>query len=141
MGGAAQIGPETAEAFLARVVPEGRRAEAERLDAIFRAATGFQPRVWSGRILGYGRYAYRYASGHGGESLATGFAPGKAKISIYILPGYDEFGEILARLGPHRLGKACLYLRRLDGVDAAVLAQLIRAGLDLLSTRWTVLPE
>jgi hypothetical protein len=92
-------------------------------------------------MLGYGRYAYRYASGHAGESLATGFAPGKAELAIYILPGFADFGEILADLGPHRKGKACLYIRRLDAVDEAVLARLIRAGLDDLATRWTVLPD
>ena len=134
-------GPETPEAFFSRIHPAARRTEAVRLDAIFRAVTGFRPQVWAGRMLGYGRYAYRYASGHAGESLATGFAPGKAELAIYILPGFADFGEILADLGPHRKGKACLYIRRLDAVDEAVLARLIRAGLDDLATRWTVLPD
>jgi hypothetical protein len=70
--------------------------------------------------------------------LATGFAPRKADLSIYILPGSGNFGPILARLGPHRMGKACLYLRHLADVDEAVLRDLIAAGLDDLRQRWVV---
>lgn len=127
-------------AFLAAVEPEKRRAEAQRLDAIFREVTGFPTRLWGPSILGYGRYAYRYESGHSGVTLATGFSPRKAEIVIYILPGYADFAPILAGLGPHRLGKSCLYLRNLDRVDESALRRLIRAGLDDLSTRWTVEP-
>jgi len=125
---------------LARVEPERRRADAERLDAIFRQATGFAPQIWTGGIVGYGRYRYTYASGHAGEFLATGFAPRKANLAVYIMPGYAEFGHILADLGPHTRGKACLYLTRLDRIDAAALARLIRAGLDDLARRWPVTP-
>jgi hypothetical protein len=127
-------------AFLADVQPPERQAEALALDAIFRQATGFSPRLWAGSMVGYGRYAYRYDSGHSGVSLATGFAPRKAELVVYILPGYADFAGLLARLGPHRLGKSCLYLRRLQGIDTGILAEMIRAGLADLSTRWTVEP-
>jgi hypothetical protein len=129
-----------AAAFLAAVEPPARRDEAARLDAIFRRATGFGPRLWGGSMLGYGRYAYRYESGHSGVSLATGFAPRKAELVLYILPGHAGYAPILADLGPHRLGKACLYLRRLEGVNEAALDRLIRAGLADLGSRWTIEP-
>jgi hypothetical protein len=125
-------------AFLAAVTPDQRRAEAAALDALFREATGYAPRLWAGSMVGYGRYAYRYDSGHSGVSLATGFAPRKAELVVYILPGYANFAPQLAQLGPHRLGKSCLYLRRLQGVDLAVLAGMIRDGLADLATRWTI---
>lgn len=121
-------------------VEESRRAEAERLLGIFGAVTGWEPRLWGPSMVGFGRYEYRYDSGHAGESLATGFAPRKADLSIYILPGYADFGAILARLGPHRLGKSCLYVRRLAAVDEGVLRELIRAGLEDLGRRWPVHP-
>jgi hypothetical protein len=132
--------PLDREAFLSGVEGPERRAEAERLLAIFGDVTGFLPRMWGASMVGFGRYQYRYDSGHSGESLATGFAPRKAELSIYILPGYADYGDILARLGPHRLGKACLYLKRLDRVDEAALRALIRAGLEDLGRRWTVHP-
>ena len=125
--------------WLAGVDP-ARREEAERLLAIFAEVTGWEPRLWGPSMVGFGRYAYRYESGHGGESLATGFSPRKAELSVYILPGYGDFGTILQRLGPHRTGKACLYIKRLSAVDEGVLRELIRAGLDDLRSRWEVHP-
>lgn len=132
---------EGAEDFLAAVEPEARRAEAARLDAIFREVTGWSPRMWGPSMVGYGRYAYTYDSGHSGVAMATGFAPRKAELVVYILPGYADFGAMLADLGPHRLGKSCLYLKRLAGIDEAALKRLIRAGLDDLGQRWTVEPS
>lgn len=90
-------------------------------------------------MIGYGRYAYRYASGRSGEFLATGFAPRKVELSIYIMPGYQDFADLLAELGPHRKGKSCLYIRRLEAVDQQVLATLIRKGLEDLGAQWPVM--
>lgn len=131
--------PLSREAWLAGVEP-ARREEAERLLALFGEVTGWEPRLWGPSMVGFGRYVYRYDSGHGGESLATGFSPRKAELSIYILPGYGDFGHILARLGPHKLGKSCLYLKRLSDVDEAALRDLIRAGLTDLGKRWQIHP-
>lgn len=127
------------ETWLAGVDPK-RREETERLLAIFAEVTGWEPRLWGPSMVGFGRYAYRYDSGHSGESLATGFSPRKAEISVYLLPGGGDFGPILARLGPHRMTKACLYIKRLAAVDEGVLRELIRAGLDDLATRWELHP-
>lgn len=121
-------------------VDESRRDEAQRLLLLFSGVTGWEPRLWGTSMIGFGRYEYRYESGHSGESLATGFSPRKAELSIYIMPGYADFGEILARLGPHRMGKSCLYLRRLSTTDESVLRQLIRAGLEDLGKRWSIYP-
>ena len=129
-----------AEAHIAAISDPVRRAEAPRLDAIFREVTGFAPRLWSGRMIGYGAYDYTYESGHSGTSLATGFAAAPRQITLYIMPGYAAFPEIMARLGRHRTGKACVYLARLDAVDEGALRDLIRAGLDDLATRWRVRP-
>lgn len=128
------------QAFLKGVTPERRFREAGELDTLFRSVTGWQPQVYAGGILGYGRYEYAYASGRSGSAPATGFAPRKAKLSIYIMPGYANFDDILQRLGKHTKGKACLYLNKLADADTEVLAELIRAGLDDLGGRWPVTP-
>jgi hypothetical protein len=127
-------------AFIDQVDHPGRREDARELDQLFRSATGFQPRMWGESIIGYGWYHYRYDSGREGDFLATGFSPRKANMSIYILPGYTDFGDILADLGPHKLGKSCLYVGRLANIDLDVLQRLIRAGVDDLTTRWPVHP-
>lgn len=133
--------PQTPEAFIAAVEPERRREEARRLCTLFGEVTGFPPRLWRGSIIGFGRYHYRYVSGREGDYLATGFSPRKARISVYILPGYQDHGAIRARLGKHRAGKSCLYINRLQDIDLDVLAELLRAGLRDLDRRWQVFPE
>jgi hypothetical protein len=127
-------------AFLAGVEPAQRRDEALALDLFFRDATGFEPCMRGPSIIGYGRYSYRYDSGRRGDSLATGFSPRKAALSIYILPGYADFGPLLSRLGKHSAGKSSLYVKRLADIDMDVLRELIIAGLADLSRRWTVSP-
>ncbi len=124
--------------FLAGVEPRRRAEEGARLDRLFRKVTGFEPRMWGGSIVGYGRYHYVYDSGREGDFLATGFSPRKAALSIYIMPGYGDFADILGRLGKHRIGKSCLYVNKLADIDMGVLGGLIRAGLDDLGTRWPV---
>ena len=128
------------KAWLDTVEPDRRRREGHELDALFREVTGWQPRMWGTAIVGYGAYDYTYASGRSGRWLATGFSPRKAQLSIYIMPGYADFGEILGRLGPHKLGKSCLYITRLDQVDRVVLGELIRAGIADLTKIWPVTP-
>ena len=126
--------------FIAAIEHPTRRADALRLDQLFRRVTGFQPRMWGPTIIGYGQYHYRYATGREGDFLATGFSPRKANLSIYIMPGYGDFGSILTRLGKHKIGKSCLYVNKLADIELDVLEQLIRAGLMDLATHWPVQP-
>ncbi|WP_172292413.1 DUF1801 domain-containing protein [Pseudoruegeria sp. HB172150] len=125
-------------AFLDAVEPARKREDAHRLDAIFREVTGFEPVMWGPTMVGYGRYAYTYDSGHSGEFLATGFSPRKAAHSIYIMPGYADFGEILGRLGKHKIGKSCLYVNKLVDINEDVLKELIKAGLADLGRRYQI---
>ena len=136
--GKTTVEAQSLDDFLNAVQPPQRQAEARRLVPIFADVSGYRPRIHTGGMVGFGRYAYTYASGHSGVSLATGFAPRKAELSIHIMPGHADLGHILSRLGKHRMGKGCLYLRRLDDVDAAVLRELIAAGLADLKTHWPV---
>lgn len=129
-----------APVFLAGIADPSRRDEAARLLTIFAEVTGYPPRLWGASIVGFGRYAYRYESGHGGESLACGFSPRKAEISLYGLTSGAGAAALLAELGPHRMGQACLYLKRLDVVNEAVLRALIAAGLADLASRWPIAP-
>ena len=120
----------TVEDFLAGVEPEKKREEARVLDQLFRKITGWQPVMWGPAIIGYGSYHYKYASGREGDMCATDFSPRKAQHSVYILPGYADFGDYLDRLGKHTIGKSCLYFKKLEDIDLDVLAELIEAGLE-----------
>lgn len=129
------------EDFLHQVAPDRKRTDAFELDRIFREVTGFAPRMWGPSIVGYGSYHYTYDSGREGDSLATGFSPRKANLTVYIMPGYADFSDILSRLGKHKLGKSCLYINKLADVDEEVLKELIRAGLKDLDAKWPVQPS
>ena len=131
---------EAVSEFLAQVEPARRATDGQTLDQFFREVTGFQPRMWGESIVGYGTYHYTYKSGREDDWLATGFSPRKAALSIYIMPGYANFGGILDRLGKHKIGKSCLYVNKLADIDMDVLAELVRAGLDDLATRWPISP-
>ncbi|MCW1952308.1 MAG: DUF1801 domain-containing protein [Octadecabacter sp.] len=128
-------------AFLDAVEHPVRRADALVLDALFREITGWQPKMWGPTIVGYGSYHYTYKSGREGDCNAAGFSPRKAAQSIYIMPGYQDYGEILSRLGTYKIGKACLYVTKLADVDLEVLEELIRAGLRDLAKIYPVRPS
>jgi hypothetical protein len=125
-------------AFLTSVENDTRRQDALALDAMFRRVTGWSPRMWGPTMVGYGQYHYRYETGREGDFLATGFSPRKASLSVYIMPGYQDYAPILERLGKHKLGKSCLYINKLADVDTDVLEELIRAGLADLARKYEV---
>ncbi len=135
-----QATDQDVRAFLAAITHPTRAADAQTLDRLFRQITGWHPTIWGSSIIGYGRYDYRYDSGRSGSFLATGFSPRKSSLSVYIMPGYADFGSILARLGKHKAGKSCLTINTLLDIDIDVLAELISAGLKDLNTRWPVSP-
>lgn len=127
--------------FITSVEPERRRDEGRILLDLFAKTTGWTPRMWGPSIIGYGEYHYKYDSGREGDFMATGFSPRKAKLSIYILPGYSDYGPIVNRLGKHSLGKSCLYVNKLDDIDLDVLAELVTAGIADLAKKYPVKPS
>ncbi len=125
----------SADAFLDAIADPQRRADARIFAGIMRNVTGEPPTMWGDSIVGFGRYAYTYASGHSGESCLVGFSPRKAEFSLY-LTCVDEAERaragLLGRLGRHRMGKACLYVKRASDIDLAVLEDLVRVSVDAL---------
>lgn len=135
-----QITDQTPADFIAALDHDRRRRDAEVLLDLFAKVTGFSPKMWGPSIIGYGRYHYTYKSGREGDFLATGFSPRKSNLSVYIMPGYQDYSEILGRLGKHKTGKSCLYINKLADIDMDVLAELIRTGLRDLNEIWEVHP-
>lgn len=111
--------------FLAGVADERRRAETQTVIGMMRRVTGEEPQMWGTSLIGFGRYHYRYDSGREGDFFMTGLSPRKAALTVYIMPGFSEYGEELDRLGPHKLGRSCLYIRRLDKIDPDALEALV----------------
>lgn len=115
-------------AFIDAIADDGRRRDAQALIELMGAVTGEKPVLW-GTMVGFGQYHYTYATGHEGDSFLVGFAPRKTEFSLYLMgtyfPGYeDQRDRLLAKLGRHRMGKACLYVRKLADIDMLVLREL-----------------
>ena len=103
--------------------------QAQELLELFLDATGMPARMWGTSIIGFGEYTYHRSNGAQGTYLATGFSMRKSGPTLYIMPGYQDYSAILENLGPHKLGKSCLYLKRLSDVEKKVLTELIQTGL------------
>jgi hypothetical protein len=112
-------------AFLEAIPDQRRRDEARTVCRLMQEVTGEVPVLWGTGIVGFGRVGLRYASGRELDWPVTGFSPRKTATTIYLMDGFEERLDLLARLGPHSTGKSCLYLKRLSDIDLDVLKALI----------------
>jgi hypothetical protein len=121
---------ETIESFLNAVPDERKRQDCYTLLEMMRKASGAEPVVWRGGIVGFGKVHYKYASRHEGDTSIIGFAPRKQNLTIYLLSGFDGQEQLLARLGKHKIGVACLYIKRLDDISLPVLEELLHNAVE-----------
>lgn len=113
-----------------------KREDAYRLLELFTETTGYEAKMWGPSIIGFGRYHYKYASGHEGDAPLVGFSPRKAKISLYLAPGEPNRDELLRGLGKHTTGAACVYINKLADIDTEVLVQLIGQSVRFLQEQY-----
>jgi hypothetical protein len=114
--------------FLGAIEHPGKRADALAVAALMEAVSGEPARMWGSSIVGFGRYDYRYESGHSGTAMRVGFSPRKQKLVLYIMGGFPRHAELMERLGKYKTGKSCLYLNKLADVDQDVLRELVAAS-------------
>lgn len=119
--------------YIAAIDSAPRRADCQKILDMMADLTGWEPKMWGPSIIGFGEYHYKYESGREGDFLRVGFSSRAQNISIYIMPGYQDFSGELARLGKHKIGKSCLYIKRLSDVDEDVLSEMLQKGLDLMA--------
>ena len=114
------------EAFLNSVSDEKKRQDSFTIMELMKQVTGQEPEMWGDSIVGFGSYHYKYESGREGDWFITGFSPRKQNLTLYIMSGFDEYDQLLGKLGKHTIGKSCLYIKKIDDVDADVLKELVR---------------
>jgi Domain of unknown function (DU1801) len=95
------------------------------LVAMMREASNAEPMMWGTNMVGFGRYQYKYASGHGGEYFVIGFAPRKNDLTLYLMAAIESFEGLVERLGKHKSRGACLYIKSLADIDRAVLQAML----------------
>ena len=115
-------------AFIQRIGDADRREDCRTLLQLMQRASGVEPKMWGSSMIGFGSYHHKYASGHEGDCFLIGFAPRKQDFSLYIMPGFEPYAALLAKLGKHKTGKACLTIRRLADVDLGVLQELLSSS-------------
>jgi hypothetical protein len=123
---------ESVERFLNSIADEQRRNDCFRVLEIMKAATKTEPAMWGASIVGFGRYRYKYESGTKGEWFLIGFSPRKQDLTLYIMTGLERYSALLKKLGRHKTGKSCLYLKKLDDVDLPTLKELVRQSVEQL---------
>lgn len=124
------------DAYLAaKAGSDEQRADCQALKALLGRVTQQPPTMWGPSIVGYGRYRYTYESGRTGESCLTGFAVRGKDLVVYLVAEGAEQQALLARLGKHKMGKACLYFRRLADLDVEVLQRLVSASVAEIQRR------
>lgn len=121
--------------FLSTIESDKKRADALKLVDILQEESGYQPHL-SGRIVGFGSYHYRYESGHEGDCQVVGFSPSKQRFSVYIMPGFSQFQDELAKLGKHKTGKCCLYINKLADVDEDILRKIVRESVEHMQGKY-----
>jgi hypothetical protein len=112
---------QTVAAFLKTVTDEQKREDAAAVIEIMRAATKTEPAMWGASIIGFGSYRYTYASGREGDWPIVGLSPRKQNLTLYIMPGFAGYADLLAKLGKHSTGASCLYIKRLSDIDLPTL--------------------
>lgn len=116
--------------FLNGVSDERKRQDCFTILEMMTQVTGKEPTMWGPSIVGFGTYHYKYATGREGDWFLTGFSPRKQNLTLYIMAGFDQYDELLARLGKYKTGKSCLYIKKLTDVDQTVLRELVKLSVE-----------
>lgn len=114
------------QAFIEQIEQPRKKEDAYALLDIFAEATGEKAKMWGPSIIGFGKYHYRYESGHEGEAALAGFSPRKAAISLYLMLPEDRQAAFLGKLGKHKKGKGCIYVNKLADIDVEVLKEMVQ---------------
>jgi len=124
------------EAFLNKVEPEWKKEQSFQLLAIMKEISGSDAKLWGPSLVGFGNYHYKYASGREGEFFRVGFSPRKNALTVYIMPGFKRFDELMQKLGKYKTGKSCLYIKKLEDVNIEVLKDLVVESLKYMAEKY-----
>ncbi len=122
--------------YLNSIEGEEKRKDSIRLDGLFQKITKNDPMMWGKTIVGYGSYHYIYDSGREGDMCRAGFSARKNALTLYCMSGFSQQDDLLKKLGSHKVGKSCLYIKRLSDIDMDILAQIIQKDWDYMNKKY-----
>ena len=117
---------QSVTAFLNTIGDERKRRDALALRELMTTIGKTEAEMWGSSIVGFGRYRYKTTAGQSGEWFIAGFSPRKQNLTLYIMPGVERYPDLLERLGPHKTGKSCLYIKSLDDIHLPTLKTMVR---------------
>jgi len=120
--------------FIDAIPDEAVRQDCRTLVELMRRVTGSEPQMWGESIVGFDECHLQYASGRVDDWPCMGFAPRKRELALYVMAGVEHFEDLLQRLGKHRTGKSCLWVKRLSDIDLGVLEQIAATSLQYLKS-------
>lgn len=120
--------------FIAGIADKEQREDSKVLVKMMSDVTSAEPKLWGTSIIGFGNWHYKSASGREGDWFATGFSPRKQALVLYLMGGFQGQPDLMKKLGKHKTGKGCLYIKRLSDVDGKVLKHLISASVKALDS-------
>ncbi|WP_339789796.1 DUF1801 domain-containing protein [uncultured Imperialibacter sp.] len=131
-----KVNDVSVEGFLDKVEDEKKRNDAFEVLKLMKEVTGEKPKMWGSSIVGFGTYRYKYASGQEGDWMITGFSPRKTSLTLYIMPGFGRYEELMQKLGKYKTGKSCLYINKLTDVDLDILKTLVKESVDYMNKKY-----
>ncbi|NRB47114.1 MAG: DUF1801 domain-containing protein [Saprospiraceae bacterium] len=111
--------------FIEAISNQRRKTDSKEVLKMIQEVTGLEPKIWGVSIVGFGKYKYQRKNGEEYEWFNVGFSPAKAHLSVYVMFDLEREKELLSRLGPHKHGRGCLYIKKLDEIDHGVLREII----------------
>ena len=131
-----QPNDKSVDSFLNTIEDNSKKEDAFKLLNLMKSATHEEPRMWGDSIIGFGAYHYKYESGREGDWFITGFSPRKNNFSVYIMPGFSRYDDLMKDLGKHKTGKSCLYINRLSEINSDVLRNLISESFTYMKKKY-----
>jgi len=123
---------QSVDAFLTSIVDEKKRQDSYVILDLIKEASGAEPKMWGDSIVGFGDYHYKYATGRENDWFYAGFSPRKQNITLYLATGFDQFSDLMQKLGRYKTGKACLYIQRIEDINQDVLKELVRRSIQTM---------
>ncbi|MGK7389652.1 MAG: DUF1801 domain-containing protein [Candidatus Cyclobacteriaceae bacterium M2_1C_046] len=127
---------EDIEKFIESVDDLQKKKDAYAVMQMMRNISGEDPKLWGNSMVGFGSYHYKYESGREGDWFLTGFSPRKNALTLYIMAGFEQYENLLEKLGKYKTGKSCLYVKKLEDIDQEVLKELIKLSVEHMRSRY-----
>jgi len=131
-----QITKASVEGFLNKVPDDKKKADSYTVLEMMKRLSGKDPQMWGPSLVGFGSYHYKYESGREGDFFRVGFSPRKQALTVYIMPGFERFTELMDKLGKYKTGKSCLYIKKLEDVEMPVLEELVVKSLEYMAEKY-----